>query len=168
MKDSDEYVVGSKNIETFFSSQDEYEVYLTWKKSYNGQNFNKTGGKRFPGYTGTKNNSGMDGKQSTSKHFNGRSLLKDINPCDVNGVPYKCHVCNSIAHYARNCPHRIGASNQREKSSSNAVEPYIAETLQNVIENVKCRISKLLNPLIVWFLILVVLEMLLAKYGQTP
>ena len=48
------------------------------------------------------NNNRQNGNWDNEKSKNGQK----VNPTGFNGKPTKCKICESILHYARDCPHR--------------------------------------------------------------
>ena len=78
--------------ETLFSLVDEYESYIAWKKDKTYQKFSSDSKKG--SFYGKKNLNGPDGK------------------------PLKCHVCQSIGHFVKDCPYKY-----RNRKSENISDP---------------------------------------------
>lgn len=80
----------------------------------------------------------------TRNSGNKSSLIKK-NPTSRNGHQLQCHVCCSIAQFARNCPHKPNYHHENPRRPRN--ESYVATVKLNVIE---CDISniKVLHTLI--------------------
>jgi len=69
--------------EIFFSSAEEFESYVAWKQY-------RSKGKPSVSYNNRPNN----------------NRLSHRNPLNSEGKPLTCRICRSIAHFARQCPHR--------------------------------------------------------------
>ena len=91
-------VVPNRGQDSVSINKSEYETFISWK---------------------TKNMSVGD-KSNSDKSPSGAARLEGkFNKLGPNGKPFQCRVCNSIAHFERDCPHHRGNSNSNNNNNGN-------------------------------------------------
>lgn len=112
--------------EAFFVNEEDYQSFISWKQTRKNENFQSRSQNRL--YKG-----GYERSQAP--------ILKKTNPKDFKGNPLKCHICKSITHFARNCPHKeeIDDVHFTKASDDEIIECDITDT----------RISHTLNHMII-------------------
>ena len=100
--------------ETLFSTVEEYESYVAWKQ-YRSKD-----------------------KPPPNNRYTPRPPIR-TNPLNSDGRPLTCRICRSIAHFARDCPHREKKKNRDNPSDEN--HTFVA-SMSNTNENdnvIECR-----------------------------
>ena len=118
---------------TYYTSELEETHYLNRGKQRGrnrGRNYNRSGF-NIRGQSSQMNR--YNSRRQTKSHMEGainKQRTRSLNPPDESGQPSRCAICESIFHWARNCPHAYENqskpfhTNAEEKKSDNEM-PYV-------------------------------------------
>ncbi len=126
-------------VEPVYVAQEQEAFYTNGRYGWRGGRRRPGGQGRYSGYRGYNNRGRNQGGQNKE-----RRSRRTPNPLGTDGMPMKCVICESIFHFARNCPDSYeNIEKQQDSNTNNDVEA--ALFTGNKLEEMQVLVSETIN-----------------------